>query len=241
MIQSNRVASQPRIQLLCGFELTVDERPVALTPASERLVAFLAMQARSVRRSFVSGSLWPDATSDRANANLRSAVWRVPVVDRRPLVDASPTHLGLRPGVYVDFHAAVPLATALMHAVEAEVTDDMLALLEGDLLPDWHEDWIVLERERHRQLRLHALDQACACMIRQGRYGEAMVMAMGAIAADPLRESGFRFAVEIHLAEGNLIEAVQQYRTYADRLRDELGVRPSRRLRSLLEPTGVPT
>ena len=108
MNQPSRATSQPSVQLLHGFELTVDRRPVALTPASERLVAFLAMQARTVRRSFVSGSLWPDATIDRANANLRSALWRVPIVDRRPLVDATPTHLGLRPGVCVDFHTAVP-------------------------------------------------------------------------------------------------------------------------------------
>jgi DNA-binding SARP family transcriptional activator len=241
MSHSNRATNQPRVQLLRGFELTVDRRPVPLTPASERLLAFLAMQARSVRRGFVSGSLWPDANTERANANLRSALWRVPIVDRRPLVDATPTHLGLRPGVCVDYHAAVPLATALMHAVEAEVPDDAFGLLEGDLLPDWHEEWIVLERERYRQLRLHALDQACACLIRRRRYGDAMLIAMGAIAADPLRESGFRLAVEIHLAEGNLIEAVQQYRTYADRLRDELGARPSPQLRRLFEQTGVPT
>lgn len=242
MTQSNRAASPPQVQLLHGFELTVDGRgAVPLTPATERLVAFLALQARGVRRGFVSGSLWPDVTSERASANLRSALWRVPIVDTRPLVDATPTHLSLRSGVCVDFHTAEPLALALVHRVETELCDEALDLLAGDLLPDWHEDWIVLERERFRQLRLHALDEACAQLISRGRYGEAMVVAMAAIAADPLRESGFRFAVEIHLAEGNLIEAVHQYRVYADRLRDELGATPSPRLRHLFDQAGVAT
>lgn len=238
MTQSPGRGGPPAVQLLRGFELRVADRPVPLTPASERLVAFLAMQARSVRRSFVSGSLWPDATAERANANLRSALWRVPTVDRRPLVEASSTHLGLRPGVDIDFPDAMHLATAMVQTEAVDLVPELdrsLDLLEGDLLPDWCEDWVVFERERYRQLRLHAMDQVCTCLIRRCRYGEAMRIAMGAIAADPLRESGFRFAVEIHLAEGNLVEAVQQYRAYAERLRAELGAQPSAQLRRLFD------
>ncbi|WP_238384835.1 AfsR/SARP family transcriptional regulator [Segeticoccus rhizosphaerae] len=236
MVESARI--QPRVQLLRGFELRVRGRPVGLTPASERLVAFLAMQDRSVRRCFVSGSLWPDATIDRANANLRSALWRVPIADRLPLVDATSTHLRLRADVDVDFHVAVRRATALVQ-VGDDPTSETLELLGFDLLPDWYEDWVELERERYRQLRLHALDQACVSLIRRQRYAEALLLAMGAIAADPLRESGFRLVVQIHLAEGNLVEALHQYRAYADRLHEELGAQPSAHLRQLLHEYGL--
>jgi len=239
MDESEWTRQRPRVQLLCGFELRVAGAPIPLTPASERLVAFLAMQDRAVRRSFASGSLWPDVTADRANANLRSALWRVPMVDRRPLVEATSTHLGLRAEVAVDYHEAVRRATALVQAGEGDPSRETLELLGGDLLPDWGEEWVGFERERYRQLRLHALDRACAFLIRGQRYGEALALAMGAIAADPLRESGFRFAVQIHLAEGNLLEAVRQYRTYAERLADELGARPSAQLRRLLDESGV--
>jgi DNA-binding SARP family transcriptional activator len=235
MGETTRTGRQPCVQLLGGFGLRAGDRPVTLTPASERLVAFLAMQDRVVRRSYVSGSLWPDATIERANANLRSALWRVPIVDRQPLVTATSTHLGLRADVQVDFHVAVRRATALVQDVVEDTTHETLQTLTGDLLPDWCEDWVTLERERYRQLRLHALDRACAELISHQRYGEAMQLAMGAIAADPLRETGFRFVVEIHLAEGNLVEAVQQYRTYADRLHEELGAQPSPHLRDLLD------
>jgi DNA-binding SARP family transcriptional activator len=237
MVESARI--RPRVQLLQGFELRVGGGPVGLTPASERLVAFLAMQDRSVRRAFVSGSLWPDATNERANANLRSALWRVPIVDRRPLVTATSTHLRVRADVEVDFHVAVRRATALVQAAGDDPSSETLDMLAGDLLPDWYEDWVVLERERYRQLRLHALDQACAVLIRLQRYGEALLLAMGAIAADPLRESGFRLVVEIHLAEGNLVEALHQYHTYADRLQAELGAQPSPQLHRLLHDHGL--
>ena len=224
---------------MSGFELRVHGEPVALTPASERLVAFLAMQDRTMRRCFVSGSLWPDATMDRANANLRSALWRVPIVDRHPLVDATSTHLRVRAGVEVDFHIAARLATALVQDTGGEATSTTLEMLGSDLLPDWYEDWVVLERERYRQLRLHALDQACIGLIRGRRYGEALLLAMGATAADPLRESGFRLVIQIHLAEGNLVEALHQYHTYADRLQAELGAHPSPHLHRLLHQHGL--
>ena len=233
------VCIQPRVRLLSGFQLSVRENPIALTPASERLVAFLAMQDRSVRRSFVSGSLWPDASIDRANANLRSALWRVPIVEGHPLIDATSTHLRLRDCVGVDFHAAVREATALLQPSGDEATSTTLEMLGCDLLPDWYEEWVVLDRERYRQLRLHALDRACSDLIDRQRYGEALLLALGAIAADPVRESGFRLVIQIHLAEGNLVEAHHQYRTYADRLRTELGAEPSLQLRRLLHEHGL--
>lgn len=233
-------ASRHRVFLLHGFELRLAAERVEITPASERLVAFLALQGRSVRRGFVSGSLWPDATTERANANLRSALWRVPVRDGTdPLVIATATHLGLHPDVDVDFHVASREAAVALRVDDPDVDRGMVDLFGADLLPDWSEDWVLFERERYRQLRLHALDHLCTTLIEHRRYGEAMLLAMSAVSADPLRESGHRLAVEIHLREGNLAEAVQQYQSYASRLAEELGALPSTRLRRLLERCGV--
>src|SRR6266700_2866149 len=33
--------------------------------------------------------------------------------------------------------------------------------LSADLLPDWYDDWLLLEQERFRQLRMHALEALC--------------------------------------------------------------------------------
>jgi DNA-binding SARP family transcriptional activator len=235
MSTQSRTIDGPRLSLLRGFELAVGGERIDLTPASERLLAFVGIHERPLRRSFVSGSLWPDATIKRANANLRSALWRVPSVDSKPLVTASATHLRLRPEVEVDFRTATGCAAALLHSQSAKGQQQSLDLLCDDLLPDWYEDWVVFERERHRQLRLHALDRACHWLIELGLYGEALEIALNEVAAEPLRETAFRFIVKIHLAEGNLAEAVRQYRTYARLLELELGARPSLSMRKLLD------
>lgn len=52
---------------------------------------------------------------------------------------------------------------------------------------------------------------------------------------EPLRETAFRFLVRIHLAEGNLAEAVRQYRTFARLLEFELAAQPSESMRKPID------
>ena len=61
--------------------------------------------------------------------------------------------------------------------------------LRGDLLPDWDEDWIQFERERLRQLRVHALEALCRRLSECGRHEEAVDAGQATMAAEPLREA----------------------------------------------------
>ncbi len=91
-----------------------------------------------------------------------------------------------------------------------------------------------MERERVRQVRLHALENLSARMSRQKRYVEAVDAALVAVLAEPLRESSHRAVIRAHLAEGNVAEAVRQYETCRVALREQLGVEPSAELAGLL-------
>ncbi|MFL6105517.1 MAG: BTAD domain-containing putative transcriptional regulator [Marmoricola sp.] len=212
---------------------------IEVAPMAQRLIGFLAMQGgRPVRRAFVSGTLWYDAPESRANASLRSAVWRSPVVDGCALVGASNTHLWLHPELVVDLHAASAHARAVLDMPSLDPTSiDVHAELTSfaeDVLVGWYDDWVVTERERFRQLRLHVLDQLGELLLRAHRYSEALQVGLVAVASEPLRESSHRLLVRAHLCEGNLAEAVRQYRTYAGLLARELQVRPSAAMEELV-------
>jgi DNA-binding SARP family transcriptional activator len=86
---------------------------------------------------------------------------------------------------------------------------------------------VLLERERFRQLRLHALERLCDRLTAQGRFAEATEAGLAAVAGEPLRESAHRALIRAYLAEGNPGEAVGQYERLRALLRDELGVSPS--------------
>jgi DNA-binding SARP family transcriptional activator len=225
--------------LLDGFELRQDGRIVRLPLSAQRLVAFLALHARPLRRLYVAGTLWLDSSQDSANANLRTTLWRL----RRPgclLVDATPTELSLADGIAVDLHEAAQRAQrVLSHDAHPY---DLGELAEArDLLPDWYDDWLIIERERFRQLRLHALETLADDLAASGSFAAAADAALAALSGEPLRESAHRTLIRLHLAEGNAAEAMRQYRVYCSLLRAALNLDPSPTMQALVRGVALQT
>jgi len=215
------------VRLLRGFELRLDGEAIPVPSIVERLVAFLALHDRFVNRPFVAGTLWPDASDDRAGASLRSALWRLRQLVR-PVVVAVNDRLGLAGGTAVDLRDASEVAHRILApSARAAPPRSGAAILTGDLLPGWSDDWVVLERERFRQLRLHALERLCDQLSAAGRFAEATEAGLAAVAGEPLRESAHRALIRAYLAEGNRGQALGQYERLRTVLRDELGVSPS--------------
>jgi DNA-binding SARP family transcriptional activator len=222
-----------RLTLLDSFRLACEGEAVQVPMSAQRVLAFLALHDRPLQRSFVAGSLWLELPDNRAGASLRSALWRLPRCVPR-VVEVSGHQLSLGPEVDVDLHAADAVARRVLNQSRPDGLDVDPAALTGDLLPDWYEDWILVERESHRQLRLHALEKLCERLLDAGRLEQALELGLAAVAADPLRESAHRSVIRVHLEEGNVSEAMRQYRLFRNLLRNELGVEPSEQMQLLL-------
>jgi DNA-binding SARP family transcriptional activator len=212
-----------RVRLLNGFTVTHGDISFDLKPGAQRLVAYLALIERAVERRFVAFQLWPDSSEERAMANLRSTLWRMrllPVI----LVEVTSTHLVLSRDVWVDTRQN------LSEEIWTVVPDQAFP---GELLPDWYDDWIVVERERIRQSLLHALEAACNTALDEHRHADAIDLGLRAVAIEPLRESAHRLVVKAHLHEGNQYEAQRHYAHFVQMLRNELSVEPSVSFRDL--------
>ncbi len=227
------------VRLLDGFGLELAGRagPSAvedLPRAVQRLVAHLCL-ARRTTRTATAGRLWPDVPEDRAHGSLRSALWRLNRV-APGLVEASGGALRLAADVRVDVRDLTDWArrvtTPAAGPEEVAVPDPALL---GDLLPGWYDDWVLLERERLRHLRMQALEAVAARLASLGRHGEALEAASAAIRAEPLRESAHRTVVGVHLAEGNVVEAVRAFEFFRAMLEEELGVPPSEQMTRLVQ------
>lgn len=232
----------PRVTLLDGFALFPDDsdrRTVVglLPPAVQRLVAHLCFCGRPARAA-VAGRLWPDVPEQQAQGSLRSALWRLQKVSPW-LLDVSGGALALAADVRVDVRELGDWA----HSVSAPGEDGAdpgvpPSELRGELLPGWYDDWVLLERERLRQLRVHALERVAVRLAAAGRHGEALQAAYAAVQEEPLRESAHRLVVGVHLAEGNVAEAVRTYESFRRVLLDELGVVPTQEMARLVR--GIP-
>ena len=227
-----------RVALLDGFTLRLPGRCSAehadeLPRGVQRLVAYLSLCRRPARTA-IAGQLWPEVPEDNAHRSLRSALWRLQKV-APGVVQVSGGTLALAPTVRVDVRE---LASWAQRMLDPRTDADATALpdlgLRGDLLPGWYDDWVLLERERLRQLRMHALEVLAEKLAAAGRYGEAVQAAYAAVVAEPLRESAHRTVVRVHLVEGNLAEAVRAYDAFRMLLAEELGVAPSSQMDRLI-------
>lgn len=239
------------VTLLGGFGLAAGSTCVPLTAREQRVTALLALHG-SQTRARVAGLLWPDTDEHRARQNLRAAV--ATLARQAPGLVVS-THLDLTLLADVDSRAFVAAAQDVLAAASGAVDPGdpgaRLAVLAtalvgdgplaGDLLPGWYDDWVLVEAERLRHLRLHALESLSALLSAREAYGLALEVALAAVALDPLRESAHRAVIEVHASEGNVATALAQHERYRTRLARELQIAPSPRMDALLARlTGCP-
>jgi DNA-binding SARP family transcriptional activator len=218
--------------LLDVFSLRCGTEHVQLPTTAQRLLAFLALHRQPQPRAHVAAALWIDSTTDRAGGSLRSVLWRLGRIHRRGLV-AGGDELRLADGVDVDVHRAWREASRLLDGEPGDrVTTEELA---HDILPDWDEEWIRPERDRFRQVRLHALETLSRRLAGEHRYGDAVGAALIAVEGDPLRESAHRALIGAYLAEGNRGEALHHYHACHRLFQDRLGLPPSRELGELID------
>ncbi|MDE3725287.1 BTAD domain-containing putative transcriptional regulator [Nocardiopsis sp. N85] len=239
--QGTGTRAGPRISLLGGFGLSDGHVDVAIAEGPQRLIAFLALRKKPVRRTLAAGALWPGSSPDHAHSSLRSTLARLDDAARSAL-EVTASKLGIADRITVDLWESEALARRLIgpheslkvhHSAAADVS-----ALSSDVLPDRYEDWVIVEAEAWRQRRLHALEALTDDLRAEGAFGDAVAAAQAAIKADGLRESPRAALIRVHLAEGNVSEALREFSRYRELLLRELGLEPTPRLRDLLDGSG---
>lgn len=170
----------------------------------------------------------------QAHGSLRTALWRLQKA-APGLVDVSGDAVALAPGVRVDVREMTDWAHRALDP-RAEVDRPSLPVVgvSGELLPGWYDGWVLVERERCRQLQMYAVESLADKLATKGHYGEAIEVACAAIREEPLRKTAHRTLVRIHLADGNVAEAIHTYESFRDLLDEELGLSPTPQMDSLI-------
>jgi DNA-binding SARP family transcriptional activator len=229
-----------RLTLLGGFDCIYEGERVTLPLGAQRLLALLALHKGGMHRAAAGERLWPDSTRGRASANLRSALWRARQIGDTSFIDQAGTRLELAPNIRVDIHEVMARRPHVPDGASCQPSTNgweaRVGLLSQELLPNWPDDWLVLERERWDQLRLHTLEDLVQQLCAQEQFTAALQTALAAIAIEPIRETAHRLVIQVHLAEGNAASAVKHYQRYRVLLRRELGVTPSQQMDQLIRP-----
>lgn len=224
------------LQLLDGFRLFDGQAEVGMPAGCRRLVAFMALSRPTLPRQYVSAQLWTDSSEKCAMGSLRGALCDLRQIGP-DVIEATRDTLTLTDAVAIDLTETTARANGLVQGDES-IEGIGPADFTRSLLPDWYEDWVLFERERVRQLFLHALDRLTLRLADEGRYAEAIDAGLSSIRVEPLRESTWRALIQVHLAEGNRGEAMRCFRTFSRMIRSELGFGPSERMEALAAGIG---
>ena len=220
--------------LMDGFTLRSGGAVRRLSASAQRLVALVALRGRAISRQRAAFTLWPDASEARAYGSLRTALFRLRAVCPGGSVLECRSEFELSASVGVDVRRAYELAARLESARTLNGgTKELELLLDGgELLPDWYDDWVLLERERFHELRVRALEMLCDSHLASGDVASAIGCASAAVRADPLRETSRRVLIRALLVEGNRAEALAHHRQFRQALQP-LGLVPSPRFDEL--------
>jgi DNA-binding SARP family transcriptional activator len=228
---------QRRVSVLGSFTLTADGATVPLGVDSRRLVAYLAVHPRPQERTSLAADLWPGVPIDAAVRLLADAATAVDVPELFAEEEDEGGPLALAADVEVDLADALGLVRALPDIPTSHDPD--ISLLSADILPGWTAPWIAVERERFRQLRLHAIEERSLRLTSAGRYAEAVAMAKTAVQTAPSRESARRALIEAYLGQGDIAAAVAEFDDYQELLRSSVGGPASTGLEALFPPSPV--
>lgn len=236
----------PNVRLMGGFFLELGGCRIALPTTAARLVAFLAIHDRTLARSLVAGRLFPDTTDAAATARLRTTMWRLGKI-APGVIAATVSNIGLAPSISSDImdirehlirlvYDESPCAGAqelLAMGLQVQSSPELSREFCRELLPGWDEPWVVAERQRLRQLSLHALERLATACLDAGAGERALTLARAATELDPLRDSAHYLLVRALLLTGDRLSAVATYCTFRDALAKEWALDPSPRLSRL--------
>jgi predicted ATPase/DNA-binding SARP family transcriptional activator len=201
------------------------------------LLAYLAFHPnRAYPREFLASLLWPDADFDQASPRLRQAIAAL----RRQMEPPGllPDALFLTAGGRITLQInptlvrtdAAEFQNLLKQAQSAPddhttctLLEQAVALYQGELLSDYEEEWIFVEREHLSEAVLGALNRLLELYVQRNELQNACAAARRIVQLDPLSENGHLTLMRLLIAAKLPSQALTQYQTMASIWREQLG------------------
>lgn len=233
---------ETRIQICGRLAATLDDRRVeSLLPGRLGRLLFVYLtvnRRRPVPREHLIAALWPDEVPVAADASLSALLSKLRrAVGTEHVEGRGSVRLCLPAEAWIDLEVA---AEGLHRAESAFARADWHGtwgpgrvaqhVADRGFLPGEDAPWVVAVRKRLSEIHLRSLELVGGACVEIGgsETDTAERCARTLVALAPYRETGHRLLMEVHARRGNTAEALIAYEDLRLRLREELGVTPSR-------------
>jgi predicted ATPase/DNA-binding SARP family transcriptional activator len=226
------------IRLLGTFDIKEGKQIISISSRpAQSLFAYLVLNAGTFhRREKLAGMLWPDSLDETARDNLRHALWRI----RKALPSRPKTEYLLTDEPSVAFNTAAEYwldAAALEKLGEDCPADELMAAFseyQGELLPGFYDEWVLLEREHLSSIFEHHMARLMALLQEQKRWLDILDWGERWIKLGQKPEPAYRALMSAHAAKGNMSKVAATYERCVKSLK-EFGIGPSEQTRDIYE------
>lgn len=232
-----------RINLLGGFQLFYDEKPVELAHSTrlQTLIAYIVLhRSAPVIREQLAFIFWPDTSESQARTNLRNLIHQLrqafPFFSSCITFDSHILEWRNDTAFQLDIDAFRRcLIASPGQAPAKEALEEAVQLYKGDLYPACYEDWILPFREDLHHEFIGALDRLASLQEEAREYPQALHMARRLVLAEPLQPAANQRLMRLYTLIGDRPAALKAYRTYSRLLWDEVGAKPDTQIEELYQ------
>jgi DNA-binding SARP family transcriptional activator len=220
------------------------------TRRAASLLAYLALQGRSVRREALAELLWPGEDVEKTRRRLRTelhwlrAKMEPEGVARGAVVAASGDEIGLvHHSVETDvaeFEALIKTAGSRSDSRgRIDALKQAVDLYRGDLLPRFDDDWFGPIRTRMNNKFVDAARALSQELKNAGQIAAALDTLLKGIEADSHDEALYREAMRLYMEIGQPNRARRLFRALAETLKNDVNAEPSAETRELCSLAGA--
>ncbi|HEV3091871.1 MAG TPA: AAA family ATPase [Candidatus Cybelea sp.] len=178
-----------------------------------------------ISRDYLAFLFWPDEEEGSARGRLRSTISDLLRVLPAPGSDFVGTNAEeVWWNSDVDLKLDIDAFTAA--ANDSTRLDEAADLYRGDFLPELYDEWLYGFRERFKSIYLTVLTRLVSERRKRGDLTGAIAIGRRILEADQWREDIVRRIISLRYESGDAAGAISEYRQFAVRLREELGVDP---------------
>ena len=230
-----------KIYLLGQFKLDADDQPVELpSRPAQSLLSYLALNAGvTQRREKLAALLWPESSETNARRNLRQALWRI----RKSLESGSLSGEDFLQisDISVTFNAEADYwldAQILLETTETQSREQLikgLRLYQGELLPGFYDEWVILQRDRLENAYQQKMNLLLDLLIQSEQWDEVLEWGEEWIRLGYAPEAAYRALIQAHAGSGDLGMVNATYQRCAESVNRELDLDPSVETQQLYE------
>jgi class 3 adenylate cyclase len=204
----------------------------------QSLFAYLTLTAGTPhRREKLAGLFWPDTSDDAARKYLRQELWRIRKALTAQQNDAEQYLLADEFTIVFNRSAEYWLDVAQLERpdLDLESLTSNLILYQGELLPGFYENWIVLERERIQSIFDSKMGQLLDSLVASNRWTALQEQAERWLTLSNSPEPAFRALMLAYGARGDMVKVSSVYQRCISELKELYGLEPSAETRALYE------